>query len=198
MEHRTKTNETNNEIISQLMSKEVVHDKSDIEKIEQNIVKDIINGDKTKYGRPSPPPFPKTEQQIDDDRIEETKENLKTELAKNHRDFEIIDDINAKNKVDLIKSAIFPIDGELTNEEITSADYTKMDHNEPLKLTLDPTILKIMQEIVCNSNAFVNDPDSEVLPQITFDKNEPQKPPPKIKTEPTLQEVLTEPEESDV
>ena len=198
MEHRRKTNEINNEIISQLMSKEVVDDKSDIEKIEQNIVKDIINGDKTEYGRPSPPPFPKTEQQVDDNRIEETKENLKTELAKNQRDFEIIDGINAKNKVDLIKSAIVPIDGELTNEEIISADYTKMDNNEPLKPTLDPTILKIMQEIVRNSNAFVNETNSEVLPQITFDENEPPKPPPKIKTEPTLQEILTEPEESDV
>ena len=96
------------------MSKEVVEDKSDIEKIEQNIVKDIINSDKTEYGHSSPPPFPKTEQQIDDDRIEGTKENLKTELAKNQRDFEIIDDINAKNKVDLIKSAIVPIDGNTT------------------------------------------------------------------------------------
>ena len=124
------------------MSKEVVEDKSDIERIERNIVKDIINSDKTEYGRSSPPPFPKTEQQIDDDRIEGTKENLKTELAKNQRDFEIIDDINAKNKVDLIKSAIVPIDGQLTNEVVTSADYTKTDNNELLQPTLDPTILK--------------------------------------------------------
>ena len=179
------------------MSKEVVDDKSEIEKIEQSIVQDIIKEDKTEYGRPSPPPFPKTEQQIDDDRREETMENLKTELAKNQRDFEIIRNINDKDQVDLIKSAIVPIDGQLTNEEITSADYTKTDNNEPVQPTLEPNILKIMQEIVCNANAFVNEPDP-VLAQITFDKNEPPKPPPKIKTKPTLQEILTEPEESDV
>ena len=53
MEHRRQTKNLNDQIISQLMSKEVVDDKSEIEKIEQNIVRDIINDDKTKYGAPS-------------------------------------------------------------------------------------------------------------------------------------------------
>ena len=111
------------------MSKEVVDDRSEIEKIEQNIARDIINDDKTEYGAPSPPPFPKTEQQTDDDRRTKTIENIKTELAKNQRDFEIIRDINDKKQVDLIKYAIVPKDGQLTNEEITSGDYTKTDNN---------------------------------------------------------------------
>ena len=87
MEHRRQAKNLNDQIISQLMSKEVVEDEFEIENIEQNIVKD---DDKTEYGAPSPPPFPRTEQQIDDDRRTETFENIKTELAKNQRDFEII------------------------------------------------------------------------------------------------------------
>ena len=55
-----------------------------------------------------------------------------------------------------------------------------------------------MQEIVRNANAFANEPDPEPLPQITFDENEPPKALPIIKTEPTLQENLTEAEENDV
>ena len=65
-------------------------------------MEDIINEDETEYGQPSPPPFPKTEEQIDYERKEETKEYLKTELAKKERDFEIIRDINAENQVELI------------------------------------------------------------------------------------------------
>ena len=113
-------------------------------------------------------------------------------------DSEIICDINEKEQVDLIKSAFVPKDVQLTNEEITSADYTKTDNNEPVQPTLDPNILRIMQEIVFNANAFANEPDPQPLLQITLDENEPPKAPPIIKTEPTLQEILTEPEENDV
>ena len=55
-----------------------------------------------------------------------------------------------------------------------------------------------MQNIVRNANAFANKPDPQLLPQITLHENEPPKAPPIIKTEPTLQEILTEPEENDV
>ena len=86
---------------------------------------------------------------------------MKTELAKRDRDIEIIQDIDAKNKVDLIKSLVAPVDGELptTNEEVTSSDYTKTDHNEPQQHLVDPNVLRVMQEIVRNANAFVNEPD---------------------------------------
>ena len=87
-------------------------------------------------------------------------------MAKNQRDIEIIQDIDAKNKSDQIKSLVVPVDGELptTNEEITSSDYTKSDHQ---KRFVDPNVLRVMQEIVRNANAFVNEPDPN-LPQITF------------------------------
>ena len=125
---------------------------------------------------------------------------MKTELAKRDRDIEIIQDIDAKNKVDLIKSLVAPVDGELptTNEEVTSSDYTKTDHNEPQQHLVDPNVLRVMQEIVRNANAFVNEPDPN-LPQITFEDNStPLQPPPPIIKKPTLQEILTEPDEKKV
>ena len=120
-------------------------------------------------------------------------------MAKNQRDIEIIQDIDAKNKADQIKSLVVPVDGKLptTNEEITSSDYTKSDHNDPQHPLVDPNVLRVMQEIARNANVFVNEPDPN-LPQITFEDNStPSKDPPKIK-KPTLQEILTEPDELQV
>ena len=102
MEHRRKTKNVDNQILEQLLTKQIAENKSEINKIEDKIVEDIINEGETEYGQPSPPPFPKTEEQIDYERKEETKEYLKTELAKKERDFEIIRDINAENQVELI------------------------------------------------------------------------------------------------
>ena len=62
---------------------------------------------------------------------------------------------------------------------------------------MDPGVLKVINEIVRNANAFVNELDPS-LPAITLsDKNNPPKPPPKVKL-PTLQDILTEPDEADV
>ena len=124
---------------------------------------------------------------------------MKTELAKRERDIEIIQDIDPKTKVDLIKSLVVPVDGELptTNEEITSSDFTKTNNNEPQQPLVDPNVLRMMQEIVRNANAFVNEPDPN-LPQITFDDNPtPPQPPPRVK-KPSLQEILTESDEKKV
>ena len=158
-----------------------------------------INENETVYGAPSPPPTIKTEEQIDDNRRQENEDFLKTELAKNQRDIEIIQDVDATNKADQIKSLVVPVDGELrtTNEEITSSDYTKSNHNKPQHPLVDPNVLRVMQEIVRNANAFVNEPNPN-LPEITFEDNStPPKDPPKIKN-PTLQEILTEPDEQQV
>ena len=85
----------------------------------------------------------------------------------------------------------------MTNDTITSADYNRTDNNEPLPPQMDPGVLKVINEIVLNANAFVNEPDPS-LPAITLsDENNPPKPPPKVKL-PTLQDILTEPDETDV
>ena len=201
LEHRRKTADINFKIVSQLDEKQVVNEESqfEIDKIEQKIIDDIINENETVYGTPSPPPTIKTEEQIDHDRRQKNEDFLKTELAKNQRDIEIIQDIDAKNKADQIKSLVVPVDGELptTNEEIISSDYTKSDHNKSQHPLVDPNVLRLMQEIVHNPNAFVNEPDPN-LAQITFEDNStPPKDPPK-KKKPTLQEILTEQEEQQV
>ena len=131
MDHRRKTKNVDNQILEQLLTQQIAENKSEIDKIEDKIVQDIINEDQTDYGAPSPLPFPKSEAEIDFERREDTKEYLKTELVKRERDFEIIRDINAENQVELIRSAIDPLDGQVTNDTITSADYNSTNNNEP-------------------------------------------------------------------
>ena len=178
-EHRIKTKNVDNQILERLPTKQIAENKLEINKIEFKIVEDIINEDETDYVQPSPPSLPKTEEQIDYERRKETKEYLKTELAKKERDFEIIRDIKVENQVELIRSAFNPLDGQITNKEITSADYNKTANNEPQPSQVDPNVLKVMQEIVRNANAFVNQPDP-TLPAITLsDENNPPKAAPK-------------------
>ena len=197
MDHRRKTKNVDNQILEQLSTQKIAENKSEIDKIEDKIVQDIINEDQTDYGAPSPPPFPKSEAEIDFERREDTKEYLKMELAKRERDFKTIRDINAENQVELIRFAIDLLDGQVTNDTITFADYNRTDINEPLPPQVDPGVLKVINEIVRNVNAFVNEPDPS-LPAITLsDENNPPKPPPKVKL-PTLQDILTEPDETDV
>ena len=199
MDHRRKTKNVDNQILEQLLTQLTAKNKSEIDNIEDKIVQDIINEDQTDYGAPSPPPppFPKSEAEIDFERREDTKEYLKMELAKRERDFETIRDIYAENQVELVRSAIDPLDGQVTNNTITSADYNRTDNNEPLPPQVDPGVLKVINEIVRNANAFVNEPDSS-LPAITLsDENNLPKPPPKVKL-PTLQDISTEPDKTDV
>ena len=72
--------------------------------MEEKVVDNIVNNNKTDYTPYFQIPVIKTEDEIDNDRIEQNKRFLEGGgLAKNERDFEIIDDIEAKNKHDLIK-----------------------------------------------------------------------------------------------
>ena len=186
-----------NQILEQLVTQQIAENKSEIAKIEEKIVNDIINEDETDYSRRSPPPFPSTEEQIHYERRENTKKYLNTELAKRERGFETIREINAENQVELIRSAIDPLDGQIANDTITSADYNRTDNNEPLPPQVDPGVLKVINEIVRNANSFVNESDSN-LPTITLSAvNNPPKAPPKLK-KPTLQDILMEPNEEDV
>ena len=70
---------------------------------------------------------------------------LATEIAKKNRDFQIIDDINAKNQADLIKSILDPNDGLITNEDIDQTDYNRNDNNEPVAPQLHPNVLKVIK-----------------------------------------------------
>ena len=130
------------EIVEMLNKKSRENNKTDQERVEENVVDDIINNNQTDYHPYFEIPVIKTEDEIDDDRIEQNKQFLEGELAKNQRDFEIIYNIEAKNKHDLIKSAIDPGDGIVTDEDITYLDSTKKEQNEPATPQLDPSVLR--------------------------------------------------------
>ena len=197
MEHRRQTKKVDNQILEQLLTQQIAENKTEISKIEDKIAADIINENKTDYGQSSPPLFPKNEEEIDYERREETKEYLKTELAKRERDFETIQNIDIENQLDLIKSALDPLDGQIANDAITSADYNRTEHNEPLPPRVDPNVLKIIDKIVYNANAFVNKPDP-IPPHITLsEESQPPKASPIIKN-PNLHDIITEPKEEDI
>ena len=127
--------------------------------------------------------------------IEKIEEKLEGELAKNERDFEIIEDIEAKNKHDLIKSATDPGDGIYTNEEITHLDYTKTEHNETAAPQLDPSVLNGIGIFLHGINQRISedDPDNS-LPELEYISEAKYQEPEEIK--PNLQHILTETNET--
>ena len=86
------------EIVDELTRKSREDNKTEVEKIEEKLVDDIINRDQTDYTTSFQIPVVKSEEEIGEDRKEWNKAFLEGELAKNERDFEIIEYTEAKNK----------------------------------------------------------------------------------------------------
>ena len=114
--NKIKTIEINQNMGGQLNNKVIETHKDVIQEIEDEIVRDIINNDDTDYKPINVPPTVKIEDEIDQNNILWNENFLKTELAKRERDIQIIDEINSKYQTDLIRKAIDPSDGQLTNE----------------------------------------------------------------------------------
>ena len=174
--------------VNKILSKQIETNKTDQEKVEENIVRDILNNDQTDYTTIFIPPTDKTEEQIDQDRIEWNRNSLETELAKRERDFQIIDDIEAKNQVDLISRAIEPNDDVITNEEISQTDYNRTNNNEPIHPHLNPNVLNVIKEMVKvmqeqTSSIYDDMPALEDVPETNYE-------PPAI-LPPNLQDILT-------
>ena len=95
-----------------------------------------------------------------------------------------------KNQKDLIRSVTDPADGILTNENVTSSDWTRSDNNEPVQPQLDPGVLSVMQEMVkiMGEQAAVLDSLEPSIQPIT---NPTINPPIQITTQPDLQDILT-------
>ena len=184
-ENKKKTMEIGKKIVEQLNSKEKETVRTEMEKVEDNIVDDIISNDQTNY-------IPEYIE-IDQDRLEWNKNFLETEIAKREHDFKMIDNIDAKEQHDLIKDVIDPSDGLLTNKEIDPTYYNRTIKNESQAPQLDPNILNIMREVVNHMSDQVNSqvdemPPLEEVPQIKYEPD----PEPDIK--PNLQDLLTQPE----
>ena len=78
----------------------------------------------------------------------------------------------------------------MTNEDITTTDYTRNDNNEPVQPQLDPGVLNVMQEMVKIMAEQVAVMDS-ILPAL---ENVPQNEPVQIITQPHLQDIITKDE----
>ena len=171
----------------QLNNKVIETYKDIIQEVEDEIVRDIISNDDTDYKPINIPPTVKTEDEIDQNNILWNENFLKTELAKRERDFQIIDEINEKYQADLIRKAIDPFDGQLTNEQINQTDFNRTDNNEPLAPPLPSGSLDILDKFVNKLSDEVNAdiPDRQPTPPLPIQIK------PEVVSMPTLQDILS-------
>ena len=82
---------TNYNIQKKLLEKEAVQLKTDNEIVEQKVVTDILNNDKTDYTPRYNFPTVKTDEEAERDRTNENENYIATELVKKERDIQIIE-----------------------------------------------------------------------------------------------------------
>ena len=160
------------------------------ETVEENLVNDIINGDNTNYRPGYTFTQPKTEQEITDLNRQDNINFIESELAKNARDFEIVADIEAAEKADLIREILDP-SGIITNEDVSSLDAIRNINGESTIPNLDPIALRGMERFLHNLKDTIEISDDEP-------PDEDVKPPPQAVyaplidlTGPNLQDILT-------
>ena len=93
-----------------MAEKNLATEKTEIEEIQQKVTDDIINDVNDNYDIPSPPPLPQTNEKIDKERIQESKDYLQIQLQIMSRNFETIENIDEENKKELIKPIVDPSD----------------------------------------------------------------------------------------
>ena len=71
-------------------------------------------------------------------------------------DFETIENVDEKNKKNLLKSVVNPLDRQYVNNGINPSDYTRDDNNNAIHTKIDPSVLHVMNFIINNSNE-IND-----------------------------------------
>ena len=186
---KKKTQEINAKIQNKLLEKEIAQIRTKNEQVEREIVKDILKNNTTDYTPQYTIPTVKTDAESERDKIRENKNYIKTELVKKERDFQTIDDITKKNQKDLIRSVTDPADGILTNENVTSSDWTRSDNNEPVQPQLDPGVINVMQEMVrimSEQTVVIDSIKNPPQPLVNSSNN-----PIQITTQPDLQDILT-------
>ena len=186
---KKKTQEINAKIQNKLLEKEIAQIRTKNEQVEREIVKDILKNNTTDYTPQYTIPTVKTDAESERDKIRENKNYIETELVKKERDFQTIDDITKKNQKDLIRSVTDPADGILTNENVTSSDWTRSDNNEPVQPQLDPGVINVMQEMVrimSEQTAVIDSIKNPPQPLVNPSNN-----PIQITTQPDLQDILT-------
>ena len=120
---KTNQNKLESKITEEKLQKElkemVPKTETEIDKIEQNVADDIFNNIKDDYDDDDnePPLYSQISNEIDRDRIEESKEYVKTQIQIRSTDFETIDNVDEENKQELLKSAVDPLDGQYVNDK---------------------------------------------------------------------------------
>ena len=125
--------------------------KLKLKKKEQNVADDILNNIKSDYDEDDatePPPHLQIREEMDKDRINESKEFVETRMQIRSRDFETIDNIDEENKKELLKSVIDPLDGQYVNNNITPSDYTRDDNNNPVQTGAESPVLRVINDII--------------------------------------------------
>ena len=123
---KRKTALINAKIQNKILSKEPEILETNNEIVEQKIVTDILNNDKTDYTPQYNFSTVKTDEEAERDRINENTNYIAIELVKKERDIQIIDDITKKNQIDLICSIADPGDGVITNENVNRQTTLEM------------------------------------------------------------------------
>ena len=120
---KTNQNKLESKITEEKLQKElkemVPKTETETDKIEQNVADDIFNNIKDDYDDDDnePPLYSQISNEIDRDRIEESKEYVKTQIQIRSTDFETIDNVDEENKQELLKSAVDPLDGQYVNDK---------------------------------------------------------------------------------
>ena len=104
-----------------------------------------------------PPPYLQIREEMDKDRIKESKELVETRMQIRSRDFETTDNIDEGNKTELLKSVTDPLDGQYVNDNITPSDYTRDDNNNPVQTGTESPVLRVINDIINNYNEINNE-----------------------------------------
>ena len=138
---------------------------------EKDVVKSIINNEKTEYPDNCDFLTLQTADEIDEDRIKEEIKYLKTALQVRSRDFEIIQNIEDKKQNELLRSITDPADGLITNDKITISDYIIDDNNNAKPINVPSNINNIANSII-NTTTQNKREDRTILTELLLQKQE--------------------------
>ena len=126
--------------------------------VPKNVADDIVNNSQDDYGnKPSPSPYAQTSDEIDRNRIEESKEYLKREMQIRSKGFETIQNIDKENKKELVKAAADPWDGQYVNVNINPSDYTRDDNNITIPGNIPASVTRVIYDIINNNNEILDE-----------------------------------------
>ena len=182
----TEANRFRNKFKEQNLSENFVEHKTENQKFEDDIVRNILNDIKIEHPQETDHlTFLNTAEEIKRQVAEELEQKIKLDLARNERDWEIMEVIALDAKKDLIK-ALAGLDVKVSSEvsNLTGLATSKKEtSNQNLKDHFEQTSTKMIQEnnIDIVSKMLVDDVITEYFDEV-IEENE--------KTLPTIAEII--------